>query len=231
MLSIPTIRERVLVEFDRMRAEIVPLLQPGTGNRFRWLESDLWLDRSRYLIVELTKAEELGFADKERVPDGLEEEVEYRGCRYCSRGSWDVVQFLRTLVLGRGPELRSGGECAILLNYAVMQPLVNPAFGPLFWIGLHVDLDNRRAAEPDLGLALGAMAYDLARYPASKNEAGDVREAQLQYVKTYVEPDLDDGKWRRASDQDWAAHCQELWYVDKSHNLFALVENAIQRDS
>lgn len=178
MISVPDVegvQRLLLAETDRARSIIASILRGDLPVQFRWLESELWIDRARMLVLEVGEATS-------------ELRDQFRGCRRCSDSAWDMVEFLKAIVLGRGRELRSGADCAIFLNYTVMQPLVNPAFGPL---DLHVELDNRRAAELNLGVQLGPMAFDLSRYPESRSEASAVREAQVRFVKTYFEPQLD----------------------------------------
>jgi hypothetical protein len=107
------------------------------------------------------------------------------------------------------------------VSLTILQPHVNPAFGPLFWLGLEWDIDTSKAAEPDLGEALGAMAYDMLDYPASRAEAAKVRDAQVQLVHEHFEPELHEGKWRYADEAAWTAHCDALFQEHKAFNVFA----------
>jgi hypothetical protein len=230
MLTTDSVREQILGETDRIRHAIAAILRGEAPNRFRWLESELWVDRSRLMVLEVALPEKLGCIDSDRVPDGFEEQLEYRGCRYCSQSAWDMVTYFATIVLGRGPDLRCGPTCASFLNYTVTQPLVNPALEPLFWLDLHAELDNRRAAERNLRYQLGPMAYDLSRFPHSMSEAPAVREAQVAFVKGYFEPELTEDVWRAATDEEWAAYCRRVWSIDRAHNLFAMVQNKVESE-
>jgi hypothetical protein len=229
LLNAAMIRERVFVEVERLRTVVDPLLRGEGSNRFTWVDEELWVDRSRCLVLDAGKARTFGCYDSDRVPNERESEIEYRGCRFSSADAWRMVDLLACFALGRS--FRKQVYVDDFVTFTVLQPRVNPAFGPLFWLALDAELDwTARAAERTLSTMIGPMAYDLSRYPASLSEAPSVRDAQLDFVQKYVEPGLA-SKWKYASDAEWAEHCDELLYANKAPYLFALVEQAVQRES
>ncbi len=222
MLSPATIRERVFVEIERLRPTVEAALTPDGSNEFSWLECELWVERSRWLVLEQGFARDKVHATGDRVPDQYQEDLQFWSSRHHFVSSWDLVELLAAFIRGDGAERRHGGKCSTFINYAIVQPLVNPAFGSLFWLAVDEDLDRMHAAAPDLGEAVGAMAYDMSWYPESRCEATQVRGAQIEFVKKKLEPDLH-SKWLYADEEAWAAHCAELWQANNGANLFPLI--------
>jgi len=64
---------------------------------------------------------------------------------------------------------------ADLLNLAVDQPLVNPPFGPLFWLALAEDAPG---PADDLYTDLAPMMFDMSMDPAREPSPEAVRRAQ-----------------------------------------------------
>lgn len=76
-------------------------------------------------------------------------------------------------------------------------------------------------------MVIGPMAYDMARYPSSMSERTQVRDAQLEFVQQYLEPELA-SKWRYATDGEWAKHCDDLLYENKAPYVFTFVLQRVQ---
>jgi hypothetical protein len=229
MLSSSAIRERVFVEVERLRDVVRETLSPGASNIFTWLESELWVDRSRLLVLGRTfVAERLKCADSDRVPDNLEDELQFFSPRHAMNDAWQHVRLLKAFIRGSGRERTHFGLCGDFVNYAVVQPLVNPAFASLFWLALDRELNRDRGPSLDLGRGLGALAFDMASYPTSKSESSKVRDAQVQFVHEYLDTNLAEGKWRHASDEEWASYCAQLLHTNKAEYVFTKVANALQ---
>src|SRR5688572_11704092 len=128
MLSSAAIRERVFVEIDRLRTVVENALRPGASNKFTWLESELWLDRSRLLVLGVPVVERLKCSDADRVPDELEDKLKFYSPRRAGNDAWTHVRLLKAFVRGTGDERHQFDVCGDFVNYAVVQPLVNPAF-------------------------------------------------------------------------------------------------------
>lgn len=228
MLSPAAVRERVFVEIERLRPVVEAALARGGSNRFSWLDCELWIDRTRWIVLDEKWAREKLNATADRVPDEHQDRLRLWSSRDCGTDSWNLVELLAAFIRGNGSQRGHGGLCSIFINYAVVQPLVNPAFRSLFWLALNEDLDRRHSPAADLGAVVGAMAYDMSLYPASKSEAPQVRAAQVEFVKAKLDRELPDGKWRHAEEDAWAKHCADLWHADKGENLFGLVLEQVQ---
>jgi hypothetical protein len=207
----PGLRERVLVEVAELRQQYLEARQSGT--RLRWLGVEYWIDHERWLVLSVGVAKYIGVLDLATVPDEKYELIELRGCRKTTATVSEVIRLLAAFVLG--PDVQPTGAGANFINFVVVQPLLNPAFEALFWFALARQLEPNRT-EPTLGDALGDLAIDLSRYPASRSEAPGIRKAQVQWVKRELEPDLDVIVWTQATDQAWAAHCNELMHAHRS---------------
>lgn len=229
MLTSAGIRERVLVEVEQLRSSIRAALAPGGSNRFEWLGARLWVDRARLLAIDLEYVRDHYHCETaDRVPDEHEDDLDFWSPQGTSYDSWALVELLRSIAVGDS-ETNQGGMSANFVTLAVLQPLANPAFESLFWLAVSEDLDNRHAAAPDLGEAVGAMAYDMVHFPDSKRDAAGVRAAQVEFVKRHVEPALQAGSWRHAQEPAWVAHCADLWAANRGVNLFVQVEDAVHR--
>jgi hypothetical protein len=227
-LSPAAIRERVFVEVERLRNVVQNALTPGQSNVFSWMEAEFWVDRSRCLALgKPMVVDELKCENTDRVPDSLEHLLKFCSPRHATNDAWQHVRLLKAFIRGSGPERKRYDLSGDFLNFAVIQPLVNPAFASLFWLGLNRELDRARAASRFLGDGIGAMAFDMATYPASRSEAPQVRDAQVQFVAEYVDGSLPEGKWRYANDEDWARYCAELLGDNKAEWVFARVANAL----
>ncbi len=220
------IRERLLVELASLRERYAAA--HASGGLLAWSGGEFWIDRVRLLVLASSTAKELGLLGLDTAPAEMEEdELEYHGCRKALTSTGELIEVLAAHVTGRTPY---APHAADLLNFAVAQPRVNPGFESLLWLGLaHQLRPNVNAA--NLGEAIGALAIDLARYPASHAEAPAVREAQVELVRKVVEPELDRDAWLRASERDWAQQCSELLHRHRAlaDNVFFQVHHTATR--
>ena len=200
------VRERILVEVDSLRQRYVAARD--ADGRFVWCGDEYWIDKIRWLVLPMATAQRIGVDTLTTVPDSQYDEIELKGCRKCTASVFDMVRMLGALVAGREPTRHAGD----FINYAVVQPLLNPAFASLFWFGLSWQLRPEQDAK-NLGDAIGGMAFDLSTYPASRSEAADVRKAQVELLRKRFVRDLDAQQWLAASDKEWADHCTELMHA------------------
>src|SRR5262249_11039057 len=157
------------------RARVYEVIAPGHPNRFGWLESELWIDRKRWLVLGLTTATRIGCADADTVPDELYAEIEMSGCRHSPTLPSRIVDLAAAFVAGNGADRKNGPLVAEFVNHTVIQPLVNPAYASLFWLELGWELHPENAMSTTLGTSVGPMAIDLAKYPESKRDAPEAR--------------------------------------------------------
>jgi hypothetical protein len=117
---------------------------------------------------------------------------------------------------------------ADLLNLAVVQPLVNPAFESLFWLALAEDSGPAGHRENLYELAL-PMTYEMKHHPARHPSPAEVRRAQVAFLRERV-PELDAQDALTLSESAWAARCaQELaqqWVAVDRHVLHDVFERA-----
>lgn len=218
------VRERLLVEIDTLRKRY--LAQKQAGKPLTWWDNDYWVDQERGLVMPFAVADELGFAQLHTAPESQVEELEYYSCRKAITTGWDMIRLLAAFISGTGN--RPAGAATDFLNLAVVQPLVNPPFEPLFWLGLAWQIQPNRD-ERNLGEALGGMAFDLSTYPASQAEGPDVRRTQVEWVKSVVAHGLDLDAATRAREEDWASQCKQLmdaWRQQVDNVFFEIAQKA-----
>ena len=107
---------------------------------------------------------------------------------------------------GLGGQQTWSPDGARLLNLAVMQPEVNPAFGPLFWLLLAQELGPTETPSGNLVKAMGPMMYQLRYYPTLVPPAESVRSAQVSFLEE-LSPGSTDGGCAEFSDEDWSERC------------------------
>ena len=100
----------------------------------------------------------------------------------------------------------------------------------MFWFGLRWQL-RPNVSTPTLGDAIGGLAFDLSRFPASRSDAPRVRKAQVTFMQKHVDPRLDAAAWVAARDKDWAAHCAELTHTHRAQidNVFGHIVHVASR--
>jgi hypothetical protein len=112
-----------------------------------------------------------------------------------------------------GYRSRSAWEIALakFFNLAVVQPRVNPAFGPLFWLFLADDSGPGPMWDwsDNMFDRLGPMIFQLSEQPALVPSRADVRQAQIAFVES-AWPGVTDPSCVGLSDADWATRCQTL---------------------
>jgi hypothetical protein len=208
----PTIdetRKLVLAEVKNAENVVRNALASVHAAQFVWHGSRLWIDPVRCLVLDETISRE--DVDIARLSN--------RSCRRSAHSAREFVNLLAEAIVFPDRKL-APNTSAEFLTYAIAQGIVNPAFRSLFWLGLDVLL-RRETSDRKLDSVLGAMAYDLSHYPESRSEAGQIRDAQINFVRDRLGLEIE-GNWRHATDEAWSERCDrileegafdEFWYA------------------
>lgn len=198
---------RVLgAEVGRMRALFSASVRPGAGNTFEWGGHRRWVDQERWLVLDARHADSYPGATTLPVGADTESALEfYGGESRCLFGD-DAIDVLSWLV---SDTLAPNGwwpSTLQLFNLLAVQPLVNPACAPLFWVALNQVMFND--ASGDVMAILRPLTYDMATYPASRGAAPQLRAAQADFFRAQeAEPPPD---WASLDDLAWAQACKHL---------------------
>jgi hypothetical protein len=233
---IPTvdgIRERILVEVDRLSEAYDQAIASGS-HRLEWLTSEQWIDPRRMIVIPDSVARELGASAPEQISSIRDDQLELRGGRRSIISPDQLCRLLAFYVIGI-PYIEMSQAFANFMipdfiNYTVVQPRVNPAFAPLFWIAGARDFSQFHVQSRDLGDSVGAMAYDMVAYPdsLSLSERASVRTAQIEFVRA-GHVNLGNTDWQRASDQEWAEFCWRAFHRFKAADLFFAIQTKARR--
>jgi hypothetical protein len=197
-------RRIILDELARVQAQ----LSPEAEQTFEWWGTPHWIDRKRKLVLRVDDVKKfVGLATLPPIPETEELLRFYGGAdRYVDVIA--AVDMLSWLVSGTLAQHSWLPSTTVMMNVLMVQPVVNPAFSPLSWVALSRALDDAEGPDNLMSVA-GPMAYDMARYPASRADAPAVRRAQADYVRAASSNPLPDD-WATLDDVAWAAVCNRL---------------------
>lgn len=222
--EIDVVRDAIFAAVARGRHELDEAMH--RDRKLSWNGVELWIDRMRWLVVPDTLARGHGCTD----PDDLPQHAQSISIVTSARTSYGDVDGLvddmaRTVGGGDMPD-PPASAAAEFITYCVIQPLVNPAFGPLFWLALERDLDSR-----SLGDVVGALAYDMRQLPEARGaDRPRVRAAQIALAERF-DPQLDRARWTAATDAEWVAYCDTvLRQSGFAGGLFARVQRRVQQE-
>jgi len=215
-------RKRIRDCLDEARQEVITSLKGTVPSTFRWMSRAFWLDRTRLLVLPNESANARGFGGLDAIPASQEEDIEISGPRHSTTGAWDVVKVMASMI-SPGPDrpILVTAACD-LIELAVIQPMVNPAFESIFWLALYREINPRGGKGRELGAAMGPLAFDMSGYPASRAEAGTIRAAQVAFIDAHLEnisgDRLEDReRWLVASDEAWADRCADVVAMQTTH--------------
>jgi hypothetical protein len=219
-------RRIVLGEIERVQASFSASLQPGAANTFAWQGATYWVDRQRWLVLNANEAR--AFSDATTVPDAEEDLLSYYGGDGRTLHVDDAVDVLAWLVSGTLDKHSWQLTVTHVMNLVMIQPLVNPACAPLFWVAMNTALAGDDSPA-DLMAIMRPMTFDMARYPGSRSEAPAVRQAQADYVRRRHRDGLPQD-WARLDDRAWADACKQVFaaarYGIESHVLEPITRRA-----
>jgi hypothetical protein len=182
------------------------------SNVLKWYDQEFWVDRVRWLVVPML---DVGAAtvgntlhDDGEGGDITETLAMYGGS---SRMNWshELLRLLGTMLAGTTERRIWSMTGAHLINLAVVQPLVNPAFGPLFWLALAEDAPG---PADNLYTDLAPMMFDMSVYPTHEPSPQAVRRAQGEFLLRLTSG-LAGGDAEQRSADDWLRICTWQLYA------------------
>lgn len=182
------------------------------SNVLAWYDEKFWVDRVRWLVVPML---DVGTAAVGHTlqDDGEGGEVNETLAVYggSSRmiSSYQLLRVLGTMLAGTTERDIWALTGAHLLNLAVVQPLVNPPFGPLFWLALAEDAPG---PADNLYTDLAPMMFDMSVYPAREPSPQVVRRAQGEFLLRLTSG-LVGGDAEQRSADDWLRICTWQLYA------------------
>jgi hypothetical protein len=184
----------------------------GDSNVLTWYDQTFWVDRTRWLVVPML---DVGTATVGHTlqDDGDGGEVNETLAVYggMSRMNWshEIGRVLGTMLAGTTERRIWAMTGAHLLNLAVVQPLVNPPFGPLFWLALAEDTPG---PADNLYTELTPMMFDMSIYPTRVPSPQEVRRAQGEFLLRLTSG-LVGGDAEQRSPDDWLRICTWQLYA------------------
>jgi hypothetical protein len=217
-------RRRIGDEIARGRAAFQAALDPAAPPTFPWCGAELWVDRARWIAFPAHEVARAGAIDVDTLPADTRRGERLLAMYGGARRDEASHRVLRTLTeIAVGARFHAHGPSLVhLVNALAIQPLVNPAFEPLYWLVLASDADAL-APSGDLYRVLDPMMFDMSQWPASRADAPAVRQAQIRVVSELAAVDVAGAA--EASDEGWAATCAEA--LASRH---ALVEGRVWAD-
>jgi hypothetical protein len=186
------------------------------SNVFTWYNEEFWVDRVRWLVLPMshlgTKATGHTLQDDGEGGDVNDALVMYGGS---SRMNWshELTRVLGAMLAGTTERHFWDMSGAHLLNLAVVQPMVNPPFGPLFWLALAEDAPG---PADNLYTTLTPMMFDMTAYPTRVPDPQDIRRAQGEFLMQLT-GGIAGGDAERYSANDWLRLCS--WQLHAQYHL------------
>jgi hypothetical protein len=204
-------RQRLGALLDAAR-EVFLRTMRSDSNVLTWYDRKFWVDRVRWLVLPLFEVEAAP-ADQTLDDDGeggaINEKLAVYGGASRVNSSDELTRVLGSMLAGTTERHSWTVTGADLLNLAVVQPLVNPAFGPLFWLALAEDLPG---PADNLYTALTPMMFDMSVYPTRVPGPREVRRAQGQFLLELT-AGLVGGDAEQRAAEDWLRICTWQLYA------------------
>lgn len=208
------LRHAVLADLALARAGFERALLPGQPNVFSWHGESFWVDRTRRFVIpgaSSSRIAEGSWRSRDTLPSGDEEATDllelYAG-EHQHEDTGSILKMWSELIGGVGGHGLWDLTAAKMINLAIAQPLVNPAFGPLLWLAFADDMGRIGDYSSNFFKLVGPMMYRLVDYPELTPSPAEVRRAQLEFLERMF-PGSTDASCAQLSDIDWAARCQE----------------------
>jgi hypothetical protein len=164
-------RRRVGGVIDAAREAFLRAMH-SDSNVMAWYDQKFWVDRVRWLVVPVLDAETAA-AGHTLQDNGEGGEVNETLAVYGGSSRWipsyELLRVLGTMLAGTTERRTWALTGAHLLNLMVVQPLVNPPFGPLFWLALAEDAPG---PADNLYTELAPMMFDMSVYPTRTGSPG-----------------------------------------------------------
>jgi hypothetical protein len=200
-------RRRIFQVCRELRELFERAAQPGAPNRFEWKGETWWVDQVRCFALRERNAREFVVGEATTLPH--DEDVDLEIQAYTSRFLMsDFLNFWAAEIAGRRAR-RVFLADAHLVNLVGGQPLVNPAFAPLFWLAVREELVPSLTRPIEIWSVVWDMIFDMANYPLSRSKEDEVRRAQVDFV-VRLGVEIDAGLAVAATDDEWTATCERV---------------------
>jgi hypothetical protein len=235
---ITRLREAVFSDLASVKASFEKALHPDGSNVFAWHGEEFWVDRVRRFVIPAASVSRMSTAAWTQ-PDSLPSS-DYEASElldiYCGEHQLEdagsITKMWAQLIGGVGTKHLWSLTGAKVINLAISQPAINPAFGPLFWLALADDLGIIGDYSENFFKVVGPMIY-LQIYAPERNPApSEVRSAQVAHLKRLF-PGSTDSTCEHLPDGDWAARCAEQLKLHQQlidDRVFARILESIDAD-
>lgn len=180
-------------------------LVEGASNSFLWHGSVFRVDRARGFIFPGDPGCVSGMveADEDEV-DIYAGDCQLEDIGQLSRAWSELLGGFDRRALWENP-------LAKFFNLAVVQPRVNPAFGPLFWLFLADDSGPGPIWDwsENMFHRVGPMIFQLSEHPNLVPAPAEVRQAQIAFLESGW-PGSTDVACVGLSEKDWTRRCEAL---------------------
>lgn len=209
-------RQRVGALLDDARARFLRAMH-SDSNILTWYDEKFWVDRVRWLVLPL-------FVFENKLPSGftlqddgeggeVNENLMVFGGSSRMHGSHTMTRVLGAMLAGTTERHIWGMTGAHLLNLAVVQPMVNPPFGPLFWLAF---AEDGPGPADNLYTTLTPMMFDMTVYPMRVPDPQEIRRAQGEFL-LQLTSGVAGGHAEQYSDDDWLRLCS--WQVHAQYPM------------
>ena len=176
------------------------------SNVLTWYDEKFWVDRVRWLVLPMfdIRTPPVGYTLQDDGEGGeVNESLAVFGGSSRMNWSHELLRVLGAMLAGTTERHLWSMTGAHLLNLAVVQPLVNPPFGPLFWLAFAEDAPG---PADNLYTTLGPMMFDMSVYPTRVPDPHEMRRAQGQFL-LQLTSGLVGGDAEQRSADDWLRIC------------------------
>jgi hypothetical protein len=206
------LRKVVLEDLAFARESFERALQHDQHNVFTWHREQFWVDQVRRFVVPRASSLRFkeGFWERTSLPrseDEATELLEIYGGEYQLEDTGSILKMWSELIAGLEASAFWDLVGAKMINLAIAQPLVNPAFGPLLWLAFADDMGRIGDYSPNFFKLVGPMMYQLIDYPELTPPPVEVRAAQMQFLERMF-PGSTDASCELLSNTEWAARCE-----------------------
>lgn len=207
------LRKVVLEDLALARDGFERALQHEQHNVFTWHGEKFWVDQVRRFVIPRASSLRLkeGFWERNSLPRSEDEAIELLeiyGGEYQLEDTGSILKMWSELVAGLEASAFWDLVGAKMINLAIAQPAVNPAFGPLLWLAFADDLGRFGHHSSNFFKLVGPMMYQLIDYPELTPSPAEVRRAQVEFLERMC-PGSTDSTCEHISDAEWAARCEE----------------------
>lgn len=211
---IARLREAILTDLANVRESFEKALQPSGSNVFIWHGAEFWVDRVRHFVIpadSTLRVNPSAWTQPDSLPtaDFEASELLHTYCgAYQLEDAGSITKMWAQLVGSVTVKYLWDLTGAKVINLAIAQPTINPAFGPLFWLALADDLGIIGDYSENFFKVVGPLIYLQIHAPERIPAPSEVRSAQVAFLERLF-PGSTDATCEHLPDWDWAARCAE----------------------